>query len=112
MPGDDPSFSSMILDSLNRVEGKLDSGLARVEAKMDSKADKVDLAEIRGELKSHGADIAALKEATRIRSAENNAVVADAKDKQDRRTRRTTIALSVLGTAALVVSVLEAFIIH
>ena len=113
MAADDPiTLTSIIVDSLNRVEGKLDAGLARVEAKMESKADKSDLAEIRGELKGHANDIAALKEVNRVRDAENKAVNNTENAREARRTRRTTIVLSFLGTAALLISVVEAFVLH
>jgi hypothetical protein len=70
VPGtDEPSVLSLIVSSLDNLSEKVDKGLSKIDAKLDGKADKSDLAEIRGELRGHSQRLGALEEAERLRKA-------------------------------------------
>ena len=112
MAEDPVTLTSIIVDSLNRVEGKVDAGLSRIEATMEAKADKSDLAEIRGEIKSHGVELSALKESNRIRDAAHDAVATNIQNRIDRRTRRTTLWLSFTSVLAVALAVILPLILH
>lgn len=107
-----PVITYDVKDILADMRREQAAGFAELKGALSTKADKIDLAEIRGELKHHGERLDRLEDSNRGRDIVNQANVKDAKAREDKRTRRTTISLSMLGTAALVISVIEAFVVH
>lgn len=63
----DPTIEGIILDALNRLESKVDSGFADTNAKLDSKAEKADLREIKGELRGLDSRLKQLEDDKRSR---------------------------------------------
>lgn len=119
MGQDEPSVNGLIVDSLNRLESKVDAGFSAIDVKLDTKADKGDLRELRGELKSHHDRINKLEDAERAREVEDRATkralddaAGRAEQIRSRKARKTTFLLSLLGTVAMVLGALSAFGVH
>lgn len=62
-----PNVLSLLVDSLNRVESKIDSGIARLEAKMDAKADRSEVKRIELTLGEHNTRLSNLERENGLR---------------------------------------------
>lgn len=95
-----------VKELLAALREELSNGFVRLETALSGKADKADLAEIRGELKAHGEEIGRLKEKESEREA-----AAEAHTRiLDRQTEWRRWAVPALLTAVMViVMVLQLF---
>jgi hypothetical protein len=101
MPGPvGDQLTQVLIDGQSRIEGKLDSGLARVETKLEAKADKADIARVETRMEGHESRLSTLEGADKEVRSSKAGVLAAAKERTDAWQRRFNVAigLAVIGS--------------
>lgn len=106
MPATEPTPLAIVLDTVSRLESKLDTGFATVATKLDTKADKTDIIRLDTRLGEHEKRIERAEVALRDRKTEEATRDHEESQRRMRRQNRWTVLIGAISAAALVVSVL------
>lgn len=101
---DEPVIEYGVKELLSDIRKEIASGFSAITTSMDGKADKSDLAEIRGELRGHADRIVALERETEQRKAAAEAAAQVVRDHTDRDRFRTSTGLTWLWIVIALVS--------
>jgi hypothetical protein len=97
----------LVTQTLDRLEGKVDTGLAGLNAKLDTKADKADLSRLYGRLEGTERRVDKVERAEAEDALAAEVTHDHEQARRERTHRRMLLACSVVSTAALVIAVVH-----